>query len=433
MRKRHRGLTAFAVMMLSIGLWSAPAVAADPEYAPLDRPGPELTVPEADLAASLKCTGDFTSDLKPVLFVPPTGATPDQTFEWNYGKVFRDEGRSYCTVTLPLQALGDIQTSAEYITYGIRETYETAGRKIAVLGHSQGGMSPRWSLRFWPDTRTMVDEQIGMGAPHNGTALIDPLCSEVYTCSEAVWQQRSTSNFVAALNAGPQTFEGIDYTSVYSLTDEVVAPPEQMSSLTTGEGRISNVATQDVCDPLPTQYLYEHLAVGTVDPVAYAVVMDALDNDGPADPGRIDPLSTCLDVVMPGLTSDEALEALSVLAALPHVLSVPLPLNFAGAPAATEEPALRCYVFADGCPESEEPAEETPDDDADGATVQAATSSAGETSRGLGGGGGVAGAASDALPSTGAPLTLTLALAAAAALAVGVQCWSAGRLLGRRT
>jgi phage FluMu protein gp41 len=32
--------------------------------------------------------------------------------------------------------------------------YAMARRQIAIIGHSQGGMSMRWPLRFWPDTRT---------------------------------------------------------------------------------------------------------------------------------------------------------------------------------------------------------------------------------------------------------------------------------------
>ena len=62
------------VALLALSLWPVSAQAADEDYAPVDRPGPELTVPQAELEAALECVGDFSGDLQPVLFVPPTGA-----------------------------------------------------------------------------------------------------------------------------------------------------------------------------------------------------------------------------------------------------------------------------------------------------------------------------------------------------------------------
>ena len=45
---------------------------------------------------------------------------------------------------------------------------------------------------------------------------------------------------------------------------------------------ITNIATQAVC---PGD-AYEHLTIGTIDPVAYALAVDALTHPGPADPAR---------------------------------------------------------------------------------------------------------------------------------------------------
>ena len=68
------------------------------------------------------------------------------------------------------------------------------------------------------------------------------------------------------------------------------------SSLHTGGGRITNVAIQDIC-PNDTN---EHLLVGLIDPVAYALAVDALGHDGPADRSRVDP-TVCAQQFHPGI------------------------------------------------------------------------------------------------------------------------------------
>lgn len=118
-------------------------------------------------------------------------------------------------------------------------------------------------------------------------------------CAPAFWQQRSGSAFLTALNAGPETWPGIDYTVVYTALDEVVVPnldDSGSSALHTGDGRISNLGLQEICLAHPA----EHLTTGTTDGVAYAVVTDALDNDGPADPAR-PPGDVCARLALPGV------------------------------------------------------------------------------------------------------------------------------------
>ncbi len=87
----------------------------------------------------------------------------------------------------------------------------------------------------------------------------------------------------------------------------------------------------------------EHLGVGSYDPTAYALAIDALDHTGPADPSRISP-GVCTQLFMPGVNpatfaTDEANFAASIAAAV------------AGAEQVPAEPPLRCYVTAT-CPPS---------------------------------------------------------------------------------
>jgi hypothetical protein len=320
----------------------APAAAGAVTYAPVDQPGPALTVPEGQLDAALQCSGNLASGPAPVLLVPGTGSNPQHNFSWNWEPALTNLGISWCAVTLPGNALGDIQVSGEYVVNGIRTMYQRAGRRISIIGHSQGGMIPRWPLRFWPDTRAMVDDQIGFAPSNHGTTGAGPLCS--ISCAAADWQQSDKSEFIKAVNSHQETFPGISYTEIYSHFDEIVTPNSDdtgSSSLHGGGGAITNVAIQDLCPADPS----EHLAIGTQDLVAYDLAVDALQHPGPADPTRAAASDSgiCTPLaLMPGINpvtypTDLASAALD------------LATNTATAPAVKSEPPLACYVTA-SCP-----------------------------------------------------------------------------------
>ena len=315
-----------------------PGTAAAVSYAPLSHPGPRLTIPAAKLRASVRCSGDVTHPTRaPVLLIPATEVNSDQNFSWNYERSFRAKGIPYCTTDQPgadQYNTNDMQTRAEYIVYAIRRMYRMAGRRIALVGHSQGGMIMRWALRFWPDLRPKVEEVVGMAGTNHGSTTVDQMCSR--PCAPAIWQQGSHSNWTKALNSRQQTFAGIDYTEIYSHTDEFVTPNADDSGASSvhGPGRIANIATQDIC-PADT---YEHLLIGTIDPVTAALVFDALDHAGPADPKRIDP-AVCDEQFMPGYdTVTGPGDLASAVAQVMYGLST--------APTVPAEPPLRCYVTA---------------------------------------------------------------------------------------
>ena len=319
----------------------APAAAGAVTYAPVDQPGPALSVPQDKLDASLQCSGDLTAGPEPVLLVPGTGSNPQHNFSWNWEPALTDLGISWCAVTLPDNALGDVQVAGEYVVNGIRTMHAQAGRKISIIGHSQGGMLPRWALRFWPDTRAMVDDQIGFAPSNHGTTGAETLCS--VSCAAADWQQSDKSQFIAALNSYQETFPGISYTEIYTHNDEIVTPNSDdtgSSSLHGGGGQITNVAIQDLC---PGD-VSEHLAIGTQDLVAYDLAVDALEHSGPADPTRAaaaDP-GICTPPplgLMPGINPVTYPADLAAAA-------FDLGTNTASAPAVTAEPPLACYVTA---------------------------------------------------------------------------------------
>ncbi|RRO14105.1 lipase [Saccharopolyspora rhizosphaerae] len=341
-RRVHNVVFSLGIVLL-LGTVAVPAQ-AESGFAPVDRPGPELSVPPEELQAALSCHGDPGSDQQPVLLSPATSVTPEQNYSWTYAKAFTAQDRFWCVVTMPEHTMGDIQVAGEHLVHAIREVHRLTGKRIAVLGHSQGGMSMRWALRFWPDLRPMVDDVIGMAPSNHGTDAM-PLCGPgPNSCEPAVWQQQAGAEFMRALNSRAETFAGISYTVVYTRHDEVVTPPES-AELHTGDGSISNVATQDVCATNTST----HLIVGTTDPVTYALVTDALDHPGPAEPDRVDP-SVCAQPLMPHVDPASVNTYLQPLQAIPGLASTALPgVNLVGAPSVDREPQLRCYVYAAGC------------------------------------------------------------------------------------
>ncbi len=331
LRRLAVGFAALATMLV------APAAAGAVDYAHPNTPGAPLSVPQDKLDAALECSaGVVGASRTPVLLLHGTGSSSHHNWSWNYERILNISGVPWCDIDMPDHANGDVQINGEYAVNGIRRMFASAGRRIAIFGHSQGGMLPRWALRWWPDTRAMVDDVVGFAPSNHGTTMAAATCNP--ECSASTWQQRNDSNFIAALNSFQETFPGISYTQIYTHTDFIVTPNSDdtgSSSLHGGGGAITNVATQDIC-PLD---VYEHLAVGTIDPVAYALAVDALENGGPADPSRI-PSSVCLQVLMPGVNP---------LTFPTDVAAALIDLETSPSTDIPAEPPLACYVTA-SCP-----------------------------------------------------------------------------------
>jgi pimeloyl-ACP methyl ester carboxylesterase len=312
------------------------AALAPTDYAPVDRPGPPLRVPTAVLDNSLACSPNLaTAGRKPVLFLHATWVDPVVNFSWNYQRAFDADHRPYCLLTLPNRATTDIQVSAEYVVSAIRTMHRRSGHQVDIIGHSQGGMIGRWATRFWPDTRPMVDDIVALGPSNHGS---NPALCQI-ACQPAVWQQTIGSRFLAALNAGQETFAGISYTVIYTrIVDEFITPNLDanllsVSALHTGPGQIRNVAVQDVC----LTDVNEHFTLGTSDPVAYALAIDAIDRPGPADPARIN-ASVCTQLVQPGVDPVALPTNLATVAAT-------FALVYTTYPRTLGEPPLMSYVY----------------------------------------------------------------------------------------
>ena len=272
-------LTALAIAAVLLGLYAPPAPAHSGSSDLVNGPGPHLRVPVWKLENALACPGDLSGPV--VLLVHGTSVTAEENWGWNYELALPHEGFAVCTVLLPDRELIDVQITSEYVVYAIRAVAHRAHHKIDVVGLSQGALQPRWAIRWWPDIRHLIDDYVSMAGTNHGSVFADAACAGG-SCLESLWQQRvQGSQFIPALNSRDETPGEVSYTSVYSLTDEIIQPvlPTPVAAI---EGA-SNIAVQDIC---PGRYV-GHVQSAS-DAAYYGAVIDALKHDGPADPDRID-------------------------------------------------------------------------------------------------------------------------------------------------
>jgi triacylglycerol lipase len=406
-------VAAVAVALLAAVVPAAAVAAAEDE--------PELSVDEETLDAALECPDELVSEHDPVLLVHGTGPTPRENFGWNLLPQLDADGYDVCTVELPSRALGDIQVASEFVVHAVRAIHARTGGQVDVAGHSQGGLEPRWAMAWWPSIRPMVGDLVTFASPHHGTVVTDVACV-ASRCWPAVHQMRPGSAFLTALHAQEDLSE-VDVTSLGSVMDELVQPPETIVL----EGA-SNIILQDVCPARPVT----HLSI-VADALAYGLLMDAFDHDGGADPERLPDdicLQTTIDEAGPEdlLTLDMLFGFLDGTALDPDVPRSLLteeepPLAPYAAAAAGDEEAEGSEPEPDGvddpdadAPGEDETVEEPAGDPADGATLGAADGPEMEPAAASG---------APTLPATGSPAAaLGLALLGLAAVA--------GRVSARR-
>ncbi|MGK5547303.1 alpha/beta fold hydrolase [Streptomyces sp. URMC 127] len=152
----------------------------------------------------------------------------------------------------------------------------TGAKKVDIVGHSQGGMMPRYYVKFLGGA-DKVDDLVGIVPSNHGTK--NPLAIAAgWTICPSCTDQRWGSDLMKKLNEGEEAPAGPDYTVVTTRYDEVVIP--YTSALLSGPAeRVTNVVLQDKCK----LDLFMH-DQATKDPVVAQWVLNALGRKGPADP-----------------------------------------------------------------------------------------------------------------------------------------------------
>ena len=183
----------------------------------------------------------------------------------------------YCVYSLDYgnRATGPIEESAQQLDVFVDEVLAATGAaKVQVVGHSQGGMMPRYWIKNLGG-EPLVEDLVGLVPSNHGTTVTQGRSSGsgCVSCD----QQAAGSDFLTALNSPDETPGAVDYTQVTTRYDEVVVP--YSSAFLTPDAQSTNITLQDRC---PAD-VADHLTI-PMDPQAIAWVLHALDREGPADP-----------------------------------------------------------------------------------------------------------------------------------------------------
>jgi triacylglycerol esterase/lipase EstA (alpha/beta hydrolase family) len=208
-----------------------------------------------------------------------------ETMEQNWAVLApRLKQRGYCVFALNYgnRGLGPIQDSAQELgTFVDNVLRYTGARKVSLVGHSQGGMMPR----FWIKNlggKSKVADMVGIAPSNYGTELSQPDFRAALGISNpctACEQQKAGSRFLRNLNRGDDTPGPGSFTQIATDDDEIIIPYTRC--FLRGTERTSNITLQRYNGGLPVthQNIYN-------DPFAQRLVFDALANPGPANPAR---------------------------------------------------------------------------------------------------------------------------------------------------
>ena len=267
-RRRLAAVLAAAALVTGGALGATgPAAAAAPSAVAV----PTVDVPPPG-ANDFSCRPDAAHP-QPVVLVNGTFETMEKN--WVTMSPFL-AGRGYCVFAFNYgdRATGPIEDSAvELKTFVARVLKATGSRKVDFVGHSQGGMMPRYYLKYLGGAKK-VDDLVGISPSNHGTTM--SMDTGGLSPCRACEQQAAGSAFLTDLNAGGDTVRGPDYTVIATIYDEVVTP-YQSQFLVGPADRVTNILLQDRCPAA----VIEHDQTPN-HPVVQELTLDALRLDGPA-------------------------------------------------------------------------------------------------------------------------------------------------------
>lgn len=286
----RRGAAVFAVVMAMLGL-GASAAQADLPVIWNGVYGYAHTSP----TASPPGANDWTckpsaAHPRPVVLVHGTFA--DRSNSWQaISPLLKNNG--YCVFALNY---GDYNGSGAIGVYGVDDIPTSAGEldafvdkvraatgaaEVDLVGHSQGGMMPRYYLKYLGGAAE-VHTLVGLSPSNHGTTLDGLFVLSNFfpganqftgALCPACEQQRVDSAFITNLNSGGETVPGVDYTVIQTRYDTVVTP---YSSAFLSGPNVKNILLQNQC----ILDLGDHLSM-PYDHIVGADVLTALD---PAHP-----------------------------------------------------------------------------------------------------------------------------------------------------
>lgn len=167
-------------------------------------------------------------------------------------------------------ATGYIEQSASQLSAFVdRVLTATGATKVDLVGHSQGGMMPRYYINF-DSGDSKVNTLVGLAPSNHGTTLdgLFTLASDfpgatnlVTSDCPACREQEAGSPFITHLNASGETRPDVNYTVIESHNDEVVTP--YTSAFLGPAPNVTNILLQKQCALDQGEHLsmpYDHIA-----------------------------------------------------------------------------------------------------------------------------------------------------------------------------
>jgi triacylglycerol esterase/lipase EstA (alpha/beta hydrolase family) len=288
-------VVAFAVAVIALAMAASPAAAAQ---LPVVYNG-ILGYAHASPTASPPGANNWSckpSAAHPVPVILVHGTFADMSDSWQaLSPLLYDNG--YCVFALNygsyngsgsvgIYATGDIAQSAGQLASFVDKVLAATGaKKVDLVGHSQGGMMPRYYIKNLGGA-SKVDTLVGLAPSNHGTTLeglftlagyFPGASALVGADCPACQEQEAGSSFITALNAGGETVPSVKYTVIESENDEVVTP--YTSAFLKSAPNVTNILLQSQC----ALDQGEHLSM-PYDHIADADVLTALDPAHPQHP-----------------------------------------------------------------------------------------------------------------------------------------------------
>jgi len=192
-----------------------------------------------------------------------------------------------------INATGDMIASASQIATFVNKVVSyTGAKKVALIGHSQGGVEARYVANLLLP-KGLVSKVIALAPTNHGTTLsgITTFADKVGVkqfgfamlnaakMPSAVQQATPTAPFYVNVNGKGETIPGIDYTVIATKYDEISTPYGNAFIKAVTGATVDNITIQNVC----SLDLSEHLSLSYSKNVAQ-IVLNKLD---PAHPHAI--------------------------------------------------------------------------------------------------------------------------------------------------
>lgn len=178
-----------------------------------------------------------------------------------------------------LQGVDEIGQSAQQLASFVTKVRQATGAsKVDIVGHSQGGMMPRFFIKNLGGAGE-VHSLVALVPSNQGTNLdglveladLIPGASALVAAEcEACVEQETGSTFLTNLNSGGETNPAINYTVIATTHDEVVTP--FTNAFLPAASNVTNETLQNFCPNDTT----EHIGM-SYDKPALQLVFNALD------------------------------------------------------------------------------------------------------------------------------------------------------------